>query len=162
MARHLIAHHHGGHHNVELVDSIPVPRRSSHDTRRIIMQLRLDGLCVGDILDCRFEAQFTNDVRDDRGQKTNVMCVTLLLLTPDAASVAEGVEVTEANGRNVTPNMHHDHHVKVQAFEVTRETAGTQYLNVIAYAASDAAPADGSGVLKVDRDYGRIGVLHFR
>jgi len=64
-------------------------------------------------------------------------------------------EMTESNGRNVTPNMHHDTHAKVAMLRSPINSGVGIYVNLLANAASSS----GVGPLVVELDYGHLDVL---
>lgn len=135
----------------ELVPYLPVTKSSPYK-RVVVFSVPVGPLAVGDIIVALCEWEVTNDLG------YNVMVASQMVLAPTRDAVA-GAEVTEANGYNVTPAMHHGIVSKVGMLAVTRAMASA-HVNVVAYAASSRAPVTGTR-LTVMRDYGRLSVLRF-
>lgn len=136
--------------NSERVTSLPVPTKATVAHRRVIYSQYLPNLKEGELIQFMSEVQVTNDLG------YNCMCV-LLVIQADSATATVGTELTEANGRNVTPNTHHDVYPKHGAVKITNTSR--PYVNVVAYAASTAAKS--GHTLKVDQDYGRLTILRY-
>jgi len=64
----------------------------------------------------------------------------------------EPYEITEANGRNITPSMHHNTHVHMGS--IIAPAAGLFYVSFVAWAASSAAVTN----ITVEQDYGHLAV----
>ena len=60
----------------------------------------------------------------------------------------EPYEITDANGRNITPSMHHDTHVHMGS--IIAPAAGLFYVSFVAWAASSSAVTN----ITVDRTTG--------
>lgn len=134
----------------EKIAKLPVPVSANERHKRVIFSLAVPDLSSGDVLQVMSEFQVTNDLG------FNVMCMTQIILADSEAAVS-GTEITEANGRNVTPDAHHDSFPKVGSLTVT--TTGTRYVNVVAWCASSNATKGSS--ITVDADYGRLSILRY-
>jgi len=134
----------------ELITSLPVTTGSPYQ-RKIIYSQQLNDIKAGEIIEVLSEFEVTNDLG------FNVMIASIIILADNPTDVT-GIEITEANGYNVTPGMHHGTTIKVGTYIVTADYA-IKYVNVIGYAASTAASS--GNVITVEHDYGRLSVLRF-
>lgn len=142
--------HYNSGNDSEKVSTLPVPIAADETHKRVIFSLIVPELAAGDILQVMSEFQVTNDLG------YNVMCMSQVILAENENAVV-GREITEANGRNVTPAAHHDSFPKVGSLTV--DTEGTKYVNVVAWcAASNAEP--GASVT-IDADYGRLSIIRY-
>lgn len=141
----------------ELVDHLPVVDGRTvladgnrlHE-RRVIYSRPID-LRAGDIIVVNAEYEVTNDLG------YNVMLAGQVRLVPNAGDTEGGIELTEANGFNVTPGAHHGKMVHVGMYQAPADL-GPQHVNVIAYSASSVAQP--GAAVTVDWDYGRLSILH--
>ena len=136
----------------ELVASLPATDDDSPYAPEVIFSAEIARISEGDIIQVMAEFEVTNDLG------YNCMIASQVVLA-DAATSTSGTEITEANGFNITPGMHHGTTVRVGAY-VASEDYTSVFVNVIGYAASSAAqPGD---TLAVEPDYGRLTILHIR
>lgn len=85
----------------------------------------------------------------------NIGVWSRLIVGSSNVDITPIAEMTESNGRNVTPNMHHDTHAKVAMLRAPINSGVGIYVNLIANAASSS----GTGPLVVEQDYGHLDVL---
>jgi hypothetical protein len=135
----------------ELVSSLPVPLTAGEADKRVVFSQPVS-LATDDIILATAEFQVTNDLG------VNTLCVSQLVLGTSPADTT-GKEITEANGRNVTPNNHHDQHNKSGTYKALSTDAGRRYVNLVAWAAASRAPS--GATLSIDADYGRLSVLQW-
>jgi len=131
-------------HNGEHVISIPVDRYSAN--RDVIYSVPVGDVTPGDTLLIQSEFEVTNNLG------YNVMLASYVILT-DGPTATAGLEITEANTYNVTPNMHHGLTTKVGSLAIT-ENLSDRYVNIVAYSAASRATT--GATLRVEPDYGRL------
>lgn len=136
----------------ELTSSLPVATSSGAATRMVVFSVPIGDLPLGAALSVAAEYEATNPLG------YNVMVASYLILA-DSPTATTGVEIAEANGFNITANMHHGIITKVGALVVTEATPAA-YVNLVSYAASSAATP--GATLRVEQDYGRLSVLVWR
>lgn len=112
----------------------------------------LPTLYPGDLVEMHGTFEVTNP------HKYNVMCARYLVITDNPKDI-HGIHVSEAAGRNVTRNMHHDVHQDFGTYKVT-ETMEGKHAVMVAYAASSRAGP--TNVIWVEQDYGRMYAKVFR
>lgn len=135
--------------NSEAIAGLPVPTRATSKSKRVVYSQRLT-LTEGQLLLATSEFQVTNDF----GYNVFVASQIVLAKQPGAT---RGRAITAANGRNVTPGMHHDQQSKIGTYEVTNGDAGSRYVNLVVWsAASQARTADR---LQIDAGYGDLSLL---
>lgn len=135
----------------EKISSLPVVKSGPYK-KYVVYSQRLENLKAGDILWVNGEFEATNDLG------YNVMLASYLTLA-SAPTIVDGTEISEANGYNITPAMHHGMAYELGSYVITADTP-VAYVNLVAYAASTAA---GSGAkLTIEQDYGRLSILRFR
>ena len=88
----------------------------------------------------------------------NVGFSSLAILTTSPTSTI-GVPITEANGENITNDMHHHKRITVGTYVTGENDIGTRYINIVGYAYSTNA-LEGH-TLTVNQDYGRLSVIRF-
>lgn len=116
---------------------------------RAVYSLSLPNLKAGDVIIATGEAEFTtNDTIYNTG-------VFSRLLLSTAYKGVTGYEITEANGRNITPATHHDTHTKTGSIIVPYD--GDYWLNFVSYAKSSSSSLD----IKIELDYGHVSALVF-
>lgn len=104
---------------------------------------------AGQIVKAYAEFEVTNDAR------INIMVASQILLVKQLDYFnPHKIEVTEGNGFNVDPTMHHGLTTKIGSVLLTDDFEG--YLVLFAWAASDANP---NTSLAVERDYGKLQYL---
>jgi hypothetical protein len=103
----------------------------------------------GQVLVALAEIQFTNSNSYNVGVWSQIRA-------GDSSGDRGGPEITEANGRNITPDMHHDTHTLVGTWEVDADYDWL-CINVWAWAGANG----GSGSIDIDQDYGRLSVMVF-
>lgn len=144
----LVAEHLNTGNASELAASLDVQAA----TATVVFSLAVGDVLAGDLFLAVAEAQVTNDL----GYNT---MVTGYLVLAKAPTDTVGIEVTENNGTNVTPAMHHMAVVKAGTYQSPSDF-GARYLNMVCRAASTASkPGDR---LQVDADYGRLSVIRLR
>ena len=135
----------------EQITSLPVSPKGVPYQKIVLFSERLTDIKKGEVILVLSQFETTNNLG------FNVMLASRVVLA-DSPTSAIGIEITEASGFNITPNMHHGKTVEVGTMVSPRDYA-TKYVNVYAYAASTAAsPGD---TIKVEKDYGRLSVLRF-
>jgi hypothetical protein len=138
----------------EIITSLPVTRFPGAYSKRVVYCVDLgDPPLGGEVLFVHGDVEVTNDLG------YNVSFETHLLLTESCTAVT-GHEISEANGFNVTPAMHHGTASRSGGLVV--ESGNThRHVALVAWSGSTAAPRRGAA-LKVERDYGRLTVLRWR
>lgn len=111
-----------------------------------LYSIPLPDLHPGDLVDLRATFEVTNP------HSYNCMCARYLIIADNPKDVT-GIMVSEAAGRNVTPNMHHDVHHDFGTLKVTEEMTG-KHAVCVAYAASTKAGP--TNAIFVEQDYGRL------
>lgn len=133
----------------EAFDRLSVPTRADSASKRVLYSQPLS-LTSGQVLLAVAEFQVTNDLG------YNVFVASQIILA-DSPTAVRGRAITAANGRNVTPNMHHDQQTKSGTYACDDRDTGTRYVNLVVWsAASRAAPGD---LLDIDEGYGDLSVL---
>lgn len=131
----------------ELVSSMTPATTAGAATKYVLFSLDLnDGgnIAEGDIIKAFAEFEATTQ---ESTYNTGVFCQLILA---DSASATTGTEITEANGRNLTPATHHDTFVKTGSIAVT--DTSKHYLNLVAYAVSTS----GTQPVIIEQDFGRM------
>lgn len=135
--------------SAELIGTVPI-----NGATQIIFSLDLNAdnnlIKLGDLVvaDCSFEG--TNNTGVDVGWGGR------LILGTSAGSIG-GTEISEASGRNITPDMHHDTLVYVGNVIVADESR--HYLNALITAQSTGTSSTiiiGDGSSAFPADYGRM------
>ncbi len=134
-----------GRSSGELTSSLPVG-----GAYRQIYRVGPISLLPTDLLIAFGEFEYTTDETS-----FNTMCMSNILLTTGATAIS-GVEVTDTNGRNVTPAMHHDTHTKIGA--IMPGVTGNRWVTLTARADSSS----GTKPLRVEQDYGHLDVIILR
>lgn len=135
----------------ENVQTIPVGSSSSAAVRTTLFSISLPKLRAGSVLWFGTKAQATNDLG------FNVMLAGFHWLTHDGSYASRSLELSEANGYNITPGMHHGTIVDFGCVELSSAPSG-RVLSYIVYSASTAASS--GDTLRVDQDYGRLSGFH--
>lgn len=135
--------------NSEVIKALPVPTTATSGSKRVVYSQQLT-LSEGQVLLASAEFQVTNDLG------YNVFVASQLILADDP-STTTGRPITAANGRNVTPDMHHDQQTKVGTHEVTKSDSGSRYVNLVVWSAASRALA--ADLLNVNPGYGDLSVL---
>ena len=144
------------------------PDRAYIDRSVVVYSQRLTNLRAGEVILALAEAEITvptdeDDYRDlcdsiDHTIDYNVSVVGQLILAPTQDSVT-GIEISEANGYNITPAMHHGVITKLGTLACP-DNYSERHVNLIMYAASTAANPEDRVI--VGKDYGRLSVLRFK
>lgn len=136
-----------GRSSPELRTNIPL----SSTTRYPVLRVGPIPLTTNDLVIAWACAQFTTDET-----QYNTLITTQIILVDDSqfyGNVAASRELTDVNGPNITPAIHHDPQLKIGAIRApANENA---YLNFVARADTSS----GSKVLVVDQDYGWMDCL---
>jgi hypothetical protein len=135
----------------ERATTLPITTSAGTAPRVVLFSQALGAVRLGEQVVVLAEFQLTNP-------QTYVVGVGVVVLRAASATATTGTEITEATGRNITPDMHHDAIVKVGT-HVPGSDLAEAWVNVVAYAYSTAALA--GHVVDVDQDYGRLAVLRF-
>lgn len=135
--------------NSELVTHLPVDTFASDVNKRVVYSQKLE-LVEGQLLLAVAEVQMTNDL----GYNVFVASQLLLAAGPDEV---KGKEITAANGRNLTPDMHHDQQTRSGTYEVAGSDEGERYVNFVVWSAGSRA--SNGDLLTVDQGYGQLSVL---
>ena len=99
-----------------------------------------------------------NEFQVTEDNNYNVGFSSLAILATSPASIS-GVPVSEANGENITNNMHHHKRIINGTYVVGEGDIGDRYVNIVGYAYSNnALPGH---TLTINQDYGRLSVLRF-
>lgn len=126
--------------NGELVSLLPL-----NGAKQVIFSIPVV-LNENDVIVALAETEMTNlDIY-------NIGVFTQLILSVTSNGTT-GLEVSEANGRNITKNMHHDTHSKNGTLQVPSN--GQYYLNLIAWCVSTSATKD----IRVESDYGHLSCI---
>ena len=149
-------------HSSEKVTSIPIATNDLPPTFHVLYSQKLRDLKEREVLLVLSEWEATNDEAAKHNDPLyNVQMASYITLgdSPTDTTRSESREITEANGYNITPGMHHGVGTKVGTFVVPAALTGTKYVNVVVYAASSrASPGD---TLTIMQEYGRLSVLRF-
>lgn len=136
-----------GRSSPELRASFPI----SSTNRYPVLRLGPMALTTNDLVIALASAQFTTDETDK-----NTLIMTQIMLVGDPQEydpVGPSRELTDINGSNITPSIHHDPSFKIGMLRApANETA---YLNFVARADS----SQGTLPIKVDQDYGWMDCL---
>lgn len=141
-------HRDTGNHS-ELVAQVSVVPRATEASKRVVYSQKLE-LAEGQVLLVVAEIQVTNDLG------YNVFVASQLVLAGEPDDV-KGKEITAANGRNLTPDMHHEQQTKSGTYEVASADEGPRYLNLVVWSAGSQASS--GDVIAVDQGYGKLSVL---
>ena len=144
--------HYNSGNSSEKVVSIPITTSARTAPKNVIFSLELNKLKKGEILQIANEFQVTED------NNYNVGFSSLAILTTSPTSTI-GVPITEANGENITNDMHHHKRITVGTYVTGENDIGTRYINIVGYAYSTNA-LEGH-TLTVNQDYGRLSVIRF-
>ncbi|MBF0433483.1 MAG: hypothetical protein HQK83_19555 [Fibrobacteria bacterium] len=154
-SRGVLVEHTNTGHNSEKITSVPIPTGSPF-TMSVLYSQKFDNLVEGEVLVvmAQWEATILKTY--------NVMMGGYAVLgdSPTWTKLLEAREISEANAYNIDKNMHHGIGSIMGTYSVPAELTGTRYVNIIVYAASDAAAAGDK--LKIEQDYGRLSVLRFK
>src|SRR5262249_36943730 len=109
-----------------------------------VRSVPLGNVKAGETIEALSEVEVTNDVvtKDDQG--TNVyhdVGAYLTLILADSPTATTGIELAEAQGNFVTPQMHHWTFEKSAGFTATQNLSG-RYLNLVMWANSPEALTD--------------------
>lgn len=129
----------------ELVTTIPVTKGAPY-SKHVIYSVPVGDLSAGDTLLVSSEMESTNNLG------FNVMQCSTLTVT-DSPTATGGLDATETNCYNISPNMHHGVTPKVGSLAITEDMAD-RYVNLVVYSAAYLATA--SSTLKIEPDYGRL------
>ncbi len=135
----------------ELVTELPLSNGAPVNKRVVYCVDLVTAPQGGEILHVTAEMEATNDLG------YNVAMVSQLLLV-DSAIATSGVEISEANGFNITPDMHHGMTVRVGTLTVPAGST-RRYVSLVAWAESTATQP--GHALTVEQDYGRLSVLRW-
>jgi len=135
----------------ELVTSLPLSDGAPVNKRVVYCIDLLTPPIAGEILHVTAEMEATNDLG------YNVAMVSQLLLT-DTATATSGYEISEANGFNITPDMHHGMTIRVGTLTVP---AGSTRRFVVLVAWAESTAAQPGHALTIEQDYGRLSVLRW-
>ncbi|MGI3128637.1 hypothetical protein [Nitratireductor sp. PBL-C9] len=138
----------------ELITTLFVGEATANSLRQVVYSLPVV-VETGDLLEVTAEAEFSSN-EGGAGANIGVWSQLILVSGPATTVAGTGYEITEANGRNITPNMHHDTHV--HAGSIVAPASGLYYVNLIAWAASALAMTD----VDVEQDYGHLSVKRTR
>jgi hypothetical protein len=141
-----------GGHSSERYDTLPVVKKTSDSSKRVLFSHRVLNLKAGDVIQVLGESQITNDLG------YNVMVKKGVRLGSFEDDV-NGKEITEYNGDNITPAIHHKIY-PVNGMYVLPRDYDEAYINWIFYAASTGAQS--GHTVKVDNDTGRFNLIVFR
>lgn len=125
----------------ELVSTLPAGA-----VKKVVYSIALPDLSPGDLVEAHATFEVTNPY------SFNIM-VGRQLRIANAASAVNGIELSEAATRNISPNMHHDHIQDFGTFVATTAMAG-RFVNFVAYSGSSAYSAGDAAI--VEQDYGRM------
>ncbi len=146
-----ILHYNSGDSS-EKVKSLPISTSARTASKQVIFSVALSELQIGEILQIINEFQVTED------NNYNVGFSSLAILATSPASIS-GVPISEANGENITNNMHHHKRIINATYVVGESDIGDRYVNIVGYAYSNnALPGH---TLTINQDYGRLSVLRF-
>ena len=120
---------------------------------RPVFIVELAGCLPGEKVQAFAEFEVTNDT----GRPVGVFA--LMKLCADPSTYAGGFEMGEANGRNVTPDMHHDTHTKAGSLTIPASLTGPVFLVVWARAVQTVT---GLPPLTVEQDFGQVFVNVFK
>jgi len=146
----------------ELVTALPISNPTpSNGTQRVVFS-RPIYLQQGDLIEASAEMEVTTA---EAPGGSNVGVWSHIILTPDPGGVVpqdSNYKITALNGRNCTPEMHHDTHA--HSGTLIAPATGLFYVNFVAYAANSSATGNitveqGYGHLSVKRTRGHIGSL---
>lgn len=135
--------------NSEVLGDLPVPTRATSKSKRVVYSQPVT-LTEGQLLLATAEFQVTNDFG------YNVFVASQIVLADQPGST-RGRPITAANGRNVTPDMHHDQQSKVGTYEATNGDTGSRYVNLVVWSAASQAQA--ADRLQIDAGYGDLSLL---
>lgn len=144
--------HNNTGHSSEIISSGVIATSSGAAIRYVVFSQQIT-VEEDDVIHTMCEYEVTNN------QGYNVMFAGYVIMATTAGGNT-GVEISEANGYNVSANMHHGIITELGSYVATSSDVGTRYINVILYSASTAS--SGSDTFVVEQDYGRLTVLQFR
>lgn len=130
---------------------------SYSETDALIYVIEVPNVATGDVIEAHVEAEFTNEL----GRKALVSSAILIDTDWRSCSQAGGLEMTEYNGRNITPDMHHDTHTKNGIFVVPEGLNGRN-LCIMYVAWARSFPQWSGDTITVEQDYGRLIVKRYR
>ena len=138
--------------SAELVAELPISNPTpSTDTRRVVFSIPAY-VTAGDLIEVTGEFE-VNTNEGGGGANVGVWSQIILSIHSNGiAAASQSYEITEGNGRNCTPDMHHDTHVHAGA--LIAPATGLYYVNLIAWAANTSA----TGFVTVEPDYGHMSV----
>lgn len=132
----------------ELIQYIALDTWSPY-TKRVLYSLPIEEIKKDDILSVTTEFEVTNNAG------MNLMIASSVNLC-DSPTQIECPQISEANGFNISPQMHHGVVTHSRQLKIDNG-APYKYVNVVIWAASDAAKP--SSVLNIEKGYGHLDVL---
>lgn len=116
---------------------------------QIIYSVKVSEIKKGDVLHVTTEFEATNQ------NAFNVMIGTKIILTGNENDTS-GTLIDQANGFNITPNMHHGVISKSRNWKA-KSTYENKYVNVVLWALSDNALPQNQ--LIIEKGYGHLDVI---
>lgn len=133
----------------ELLGGMTIGTSAGAATQYVVMQIPLE-VEAGDVLYAWAEIETTHE------QAYNAAIFTQLWLN-DNATDTSGLEITETNGYNISPDMHHG--VSHKSGMIVCPAAGQKYVTLVAAAFHSSS---GGQTMILEQDYGKLTVLHLR
>lgn len=130
---------------------MPVANTTQTSVKTVIFSQAIGDLATDQFFTFASEYELTNNLG------FNVMVGAWVELT-DSPTTTAGIRIGEANGFNISHNMHHGMVTKVGSYKATAPLTA-RYVNVVAYSASSAATA--GDTVKVEQGYGHLSVVKF-
>jgi hypothetical protein len=109
-----------------------------NDQKLAVRSVPLGAVKAGETVEALSEVEVTNDVITKDQQGTNIVHdvgAYLTLILADSPTATTGVELAEAQGNFVTPQMHHWTFEKSASYTATQNLSG-RYLNLVMWANS--------------------------
>lgn len=147
--------------NSELVPVIKVSTDGNWNDGEVVFSIKLQNLKKNDIIEALADFEVTNDLGFNVSVISQIVFADSPLKKPNSDNIQE---ITEANGYQITPNMHHGHIVKVGSL-ICPENYNERYINVCVRARSDLAKKEefiSVGGNPFNQDYGRLSVILFK
>lgn len=116
---------------------------------QVLYSVKVPEIKQGDVLQVTSEFEITNDFT------YNVMIGAKIILA-DSSKNTNGALIDQANGFNVTPNMHHGVVSKSRTWKA-ESTYNDKYVNVVIWSLS--VNAFSNDKLKIEKGYGHLDVL---
>lgn len=139
--------------NSELVTTLPVTKSGTPDNRKIVYCIDLgEAPPPGSIIYATAEVEVTSDV------PTYPPLVSGVLILADSCTHLTGIEITEANGENCSFNVQH-HCTLTKSGVLVVGADSRRYVSLRLHSASGYAAWKATDFVKVEQDYGRLGVL---